>query len=198
MARRILQAAEEGTLLDQIGVLLRDPDLYQPQLEDAFRRAGIPGYFSRGTVRPDPAGRAFLALLACASEGLSASRFAEYLSLGQVPALDDSRGPPRKEAPWVRPTDELQMTFKTVVADAEKPAQPDESQEDTDKSPVVAGTLRTPFHWEKLLVDAAVIGGRDRWIRRLDGLEAELVLKSRETDEENSQKRSLQNTTPTA
>ena len=36
-------------------------------------------------VQPDPAGRAFLALLACLDEGLSARRFAEYLSLGETP-----------------------------------------------------------------------------------------------------------------
>src|SRR6202035_3660085 len=31
--------------------------------------------------------------------------------------------------------------------------------------------------WEKLLVDAAVIGSRERWDRRLAGLEAELRLR---------------------
>jgi hypothetical protein len=33
--------------------------------------------------------------------------------------------------------------------------------------------LRAPQHWERLLVDAAVIGGHDRWVRRLDGLARE-------------------------
>src|SRR5581483_5336687 len=65
--------------------------------------------------RPDAAGRSLLALLHCAAEGLSASRFAEYLSLGQMPEEDV---PP------------------------------------------------TPALWERLLVDAAVIGGLDRWERR--------------------------------
>ena len=37
-----------------------------------------------------PAGRAFLAILACACEHLSARRFAEYLSLAQVPRLDEA------------------------------------------------------------------------------------------------------------
>jgi ATP-dependent helicase/nuclease subunit B len=59
-----------------------------------------------------------LALLHCAEEGLTASRFAEYLSHGQ---------------------------------------------------------LEEPFGWERLLVDAAVIGGQDRWRRRLSGLVAELL-----------------------
>jgi superfamily I DNA/RNA helicase len=34
----------------------------------------------------------------------------------------------------------------------------------------LAGALRTPWNWEELLVDAAVIGSRERWVRRLDGL----------------------------
>ena len=38
---------------------------------------------------------------------------------------------------------------------------------------MIGGTLQSPAAWEKLLVDAAVIGGRDRWARRLRGLEAE-------------------------
>ena len=49
---------------------------------------GFPAYFENGTKRPDPAGRAFLALLDCAAEELSATRFAEYLSLSQIPKLD--------------------------------------------------------------------------------------------------------------
>ncbi len=45
---------------------------------------------------------------------------------------------------------------------------------------------RGPAGWEKLLVDAAVIGGHDRWQRRLRGLdrEFELRLKSAERDDE--------------
>jgi hypothetical protein len=38
---------------------------------------------------------------------------------------------------------------------------------------VVEGTLRAPWKWEAMLVESAVIGGRDRWARRLDGLAAE-------------------------
>jgi hypothetical protein len=34
--------------------------------------------------------------------------------------------------------------------------------------------LRAPRRWERLLVEAAVIGGRDRWRRRIDGLSNEL------------------------
>ena len=45
---------------------------------------------------------------------------------------------------------------------------------DSDDTPVVGGTLRAPYRWDELLVDSAVVGGRDRWERRLDGLGADL------------------------
>jgi CRISPR/Cas system-associated exonuclease Cas4 (RecB family) len=177
IARRILRAARSGVAFDQIAILLRHPDTYQPLVQAALRRAGIPAYFTHGTVRPDPSGRALLALLDCASEGLSASRFAEYLSLGQVPALSDSGSPPERGELWESPADEAQARFKFP----EPVESPDEPQfEDTDERPVVAGTLRTPFNWEKLLVDAAVIGGRNRWRERLEGLEAELQARLKE------------------
>src|SRR4029450_13822938 len=63
--------------------------------------AKVPGWFSRGTRRPLPAGRAFLALLACASERLSASRFAEYLSFAQVPV-----GGENADTSWAASQDE--------------------------------------------------------------------------------------------
>jgi ATP-dependent helicase/nuclease subunit B len=100
IARRILQLAREGVRFDDCAVLLRSTDRYQPAVEDAFRRAGIPAYFSRGATRPEPAGRAFLTLLSCAAENLSASRFAEYMSLGQVPQAP-------AVAEWVAPADDL-------------------------------------------------------------------------------------------
>lgn len=163
IARRILRFAEAGEPFDRMAILLRSPDRYQPVIEDALRRAGIPAYFSRGTARPDPGGRAFLALLACAAEKCPASRFAEYLSLGQVPAEEGFA------ADWVPADDELLSSapFEASATDhREKPA---------------------PSAWEKLLVDAAVIGGRDRWARRLRGLEREFELRlaalEREDDE---------------
>ena len=72
-------------------------------------------------------------MLYCAVEGLSASRFAEYLSLGQVPEED-------------------------------QPA--------------------TPARWERLLVDAAVIGGPGRWEKRLTGLREELHRRHAAADDE--------------
>ena len=134
-----------------MAILLRNPDRYQPVIEDALRRAKIPAYFSRGTARPDPGGRAFLALLACAAEKCPASRFAEYLSLGQVPE-DASRA-----TDWMPAEDEL-LSVAEPIPESDRPEK------------------AAPSAWEKLLVDAAVIGGRDRWARRLRGLERELEL----------------------
>lgn len=160
IARRIHQFARDGVPFDDVAVLLRNAERYQPLIEEALRRAGIPAYFSGGVARPDPAGRAFLALLACASEGCSASRFAEYLSLGQVPPLDDAGGPAQRSFDWVAP--EYETAPATVGA--EESEQPET-------------TIATPIAWERLLSDAAVIGGRNRWERRLRGLEREFELR---------------------
>lgn len=86
IARRILREAARGVAFDDIAIFVRAPSHYQGLLEHALARAGVPAWFDQGTRRPHPVGRAFLALLACADERLSARRFAEYLSLGQVPA----------------------------------------------------------------------------------------------------------------
>lgn len=178
IVRRVHELAAAGTPFDRMAVLLRDPEGYLPLLEEALRRAGVPAYFTRGTVRPDPAGRAFLSLLACAGEGLAASRFAEYLSLGQAPAPDAEGAPRLVEVPWVEP-DGAQLVFKTLV-EAEEGHPPEEHpapEEESADAPVLAGTLQTPRRWEQLIVDAAVVGGRDRWQRRLAGLRAEIEKK---------------------
>jgi RecB family exonuclease len=167
IARAILTASGSGAAFDCMAVLLRNPDLYQPLLEDSLRRAGIPAFYSRGTKRPNPAGRALLSLLACVVERLSATRFSEYLSLGQVPEIRDTPDVSRPPK-WVPPQGEL---FPELAP--EETERHEETTPDLD-SPVAAGTLRTPRHWERLLVDAAVIGGHDRWVRRLAGLRNEL------------------------
>jgi hypothetical protein len=120
IARGIQEEAASGVPFDRMAVLLHAPAAYVPHLEEAFARADIPFAFSRGTIRPHPGGRALLALLGCAAEGLSARRFAEYLSLAQVPDLDAPviptppdaararpcrrrrSGPPRRRTTWSR------------------------------------------------------------------------------------------------
>ena len=170
IARRIVKLAERGTAFDRIAILLRAPERYQPLLEEALRRANVPAYFSRGVMRPDPGGRAFLALLECALENCSASRFAEYLSLGQVP----SPGQPAAER--AASDDEIHSALRGGDANDPEPVrEPPDTAGDAD--PVIAGTLQAPAQWEHLLTDAAVIGGAERWERRLIALDHELRLK---------------------
>src|SRR5258708_24564931 len=104
--------------------LLRAPSQYRALLEEAFARAGVPAFFASGTLRPDPAGRAFLALLTCKAEGLSARSFGEYLSLGEVP---DAVGgappqPPASGDRWVPPEAELTAH---PPAESEPPREPE-------------------------------------------------------------------------
>jgi ATP-dependent helicase/nuclease subunit B len=120
IARGLLASAAEGVPFDRMAVLLRASESYRAVIEEALSRAELPAFFADGVRRPLSSGRAFLALLACAQEGLSARGFAEYLSLGEYPRHEHE--------------------------------------------------LVTPRRWERMLVDAAVIGGRERWTRRLRGL----------------------------
>ncbi len=184
IARRIIEEAEAGVPFDEIAVFVRSPEQYAGLLEHAFRRAGIPGWFDRGTVRPNPAGRAFVALLACACEKLSARRFAEYLSLAQVP---DAGAPP--VTAFVVPDDELLGPVSERATREEGDAAPADTAgaavDGADERPIVDGSLRTPWKWEALLVESAVIGGDPaRWHRRLDGLGQEYRLKIQEATRE--------------
>ena len=61
IARRVLQEARRGVRFDEMAVFVRSPHNYFGLLEHALRRAGVPAWFDRGTRRPHPAGRAFLA-----------------------------------------------------------------------------------------------------------------------------------------
>ncbi|HXV65238.1 MAG TPA: PD-(D/E)XK nuclease family protein [Vicinamibacteria bacterium] len=180
IARAIHAEASQGTSFDTMAVLLRSPEAYTPHLEEAFRRASIPGYFENGTLRPDPSGRAFLSLLDCAAEELAATRFAEYLSLSQLPQVTAEGEPvsePEEDILWAparhalapQPRDREPVQLE-LFAEPEKIDEP-------EKAPVIAGRVRAPWRWEKLLVDAAVIGGLDRWERRLAGLGRELEIR---------------------
>src|SRR5262249_49136253 len=86
--------------------------------------------------------------------------FSEYLSLGQIPDPDIKGEPPKRDPTWVPVQGEL--------------FPPARSHEETPAAASTGKELRVPQHWERLLVDAAVIGGRDRWRQRLDGLDREL------------------------
>ncbi len=186
IARRILEEARRGVALDEIAIFVRSPQRYASLLEHAFKRAGIPAWFDRGTSRPHPAGRAFLAILACACEKLSARRFAEYLSLAQVPQLTGEQ----PVFDFIVPDDET----LPAVANAARRMEVEPSNTESSNGPsqrtdrtsggaadvtdaVVAGTLRAPWKWETLIVESAVIGGDPaRWHRRLAGLAREYRL----------------------
>lgn len=170
VARAIQAEASAGVPFDRMAVAVHAVGEYAAHLEEAFARAGIPYFFARGTARPHPSGRALLALLACAADGLSARGFAEYLSLGQVPdpgakAAADAFVPPEND-----------------LVPSEPPAPDDDAAaratlDDPAAVPAIAGTLHAPRRWEELIVDAAVIGGVERWRRRLGGLAADLAAK---------------------
>jgi len=180
IARYLLDEARAGVPFDQMAVLVRNPDAYAPLLQTAFRRAGIPAYFARGTHLPDPAGRALLALLSTRAEGLSAQRFAEYLSFGQTPLLDPEGQAPAIAPAWTQPSDDALGSAAGEPPDPERDDAADRAAQDA-----AAGSereLRAPWRWEALLVDAAVIGSHERWARRLAGLEHELGLRADELE----------------
>ena len=190
IARRVLDEAQRGVPFDEMAVFVRTPQHYLGLIEHACARAGVPAYFDRGIRRPDPAGRAFVALLSCAVEGLSAKRFDEYLSLGQVPSVQHAAS---QQPPPIVLRDELfgNRTRETDALDDAAADNPEDvasfadlaalagSSPDSDDEAVVAGTLRAPWKWEELIVESAVVGGRTRrdgsarWRRRLDGLAAD-------------------------
>jgi RecB family exonuclease len=183
IARGIAAEAARGVPFDRMAVLLRSPAAYRAHVEEALRRADIPAWFAHGTTRPDPAGRAVLALLACAAEGLSARRFAEYVSLAQVP------GPDAPVDAWTAPDHDLMPASPPALAVPAPGGNGDGDGEGAD--PAVDGAVRAPWRWERLLVDAAVIGGRERWSRRLAGLTEEIRMRRGELQEEDARAATL-------
>jgi RecB family exonuclease len=185
IARGILAEAAKGVPFDRIAILLRSPFHYRTHLVEALRRAEIPAHFTRGTVRPEPGGRALLVLLRCAAEGLSAVRFAEYLSLGVAPA--SSAAVDGKPAPGAG----FQVTDDVMAAllGRERGESPSASSE-ADEAAIIQQS-QFPRRWEALLVDAAVVGGAERWRRRLEGLEQELIQQAAQAHDSQSPPRKL-------
>lgn len=209
VARLALAEARRGVPFDRMAILLRAPGQYRPHVVEALRRARIPACFAAGTVRPDPAGRAMLALLACASEGLSARAFAEYLSLGVLPSAIGDGGPPAAPprgdrfvpaeldligGAHAREEQEREADAPSEAGGGDPEGGPtgELDPELAEDAPVRAGTLRAPRRWERLLADAAVIGGRERWARRLAGLEGELSLDLAEARDDEVRRASIE------
>ena len=180
IARRVLREARSGVPFDRMVIVLRSPQQYAGLLEHAFERAGIPAFFERGTRRPHPAGRAFLALIACAQDNLSARRFAEYLSLGQVPRRTAAQpsnpqtlpSPAFPSAAFPSSQDEI---FGALAERAEEI-----TAEETEPTEPAPREFRAPWKWERLLAESRVVSSSDRWERRLRGLRRECELQQRE------------------
>jgi hypothetical protein len=172
IARRVLREARRGVPFDRMAIALRAPQHYAGLLEHALARAGVPAYFERGTRRPHPAGRAFLSLVACALDNLSARRFAEYLSLGQVPDAPEGAGadafPALSDA-----------VFGALADRAEQEAREHES-EAPEVETAAHRAVRAPWKWERLLAESRVVASEARWARRLNGLVQECELQRKE------------------
>ena len=85
------------------------------------------------------------------------------------------------------PADDAVTGFARVEAQPEELEEnsPTEDRVKSDDEMVVAGALRAPWKWEKLIVDSAVIGGDpERWRRRLRGLRGEFDGQLREAQRE--------------
>ncbi|MFO0709541.1 MAG: PD-(D/E)XK nuclease family protein [Sandaracinus sp.] len=164
LAREILGELDRTppTPLERIAIVVRDLERYRVPLSEALTRARIPFHLERAARRPDPAGRAFLSLLECAASGLSARSFADYLAFGVLPEVDAAGAPVR-------------AAERGEAPERERGDDDDDTDERAKKRAVIGGALRAPRRWERLLVDAAVVGGGpERWERRLAGLAAEL------------------------
>jgi hypothetical protein len=168
--------ARRGVAFDEMAVLVRAPAHYLGLLEHALARGERAGQLrawhaasARGWPRiPGAAG--------VRREGLSANRFAEYLSLGQLP---EAGAPPAAVgAAGRRAVRGLSRATRGRRAASRSRRWRSRSED----QPEIAGTLRTPRRWEWMLVEAAVIGGDpERWRRRLRGFAAELQVRLAES-----------------
>lgn len=180
IARRVVALAGRGVPFDAIAIAVPSRATYAQHLETALARADVPAYFSFGTRRPLASGRALCALLACKLERYSARRFAEYLSLGQVP--DERRGSP-EAALFLAPHDEALGRF----GEGATPIDDDDDDDDDATRSTEGGAetkrwgrVRAPRRWERLLGEASTLevvtneSGRAYYERRLRALRATL------------------------
>lgn len=164
LVRQLLSHAERGVRFDDMAILLQDVARYRAPVAEALRRARIPAWFATGAGLTPPGPRAFLTLLACAAEGLSAARMDEYLSLSAWPVdfAADAQVP-------------------LVVEDAALcPNAPQDPRQASVQIP-------ESKHWERLIAEARVIAGADRWPRRLHKLRESLGREQEEFERHSSE-----------
>jgi hypothetical protein len=168
IARCILAETDRGVPFDRMAVLLRSPEQYRVHLEEAFGRARIPIHFDRGTRKPDPS--AARSGAARVRRGESVGATVRGVCVARRAAADDrwraAAGAATRRALGAADEEMLPLALAAI---------------DEPAAEVMPETLRAPWRWERLLVDAAVIGGRDRWARRLKGWEERIRLDDRET-----------------
>ena len=162
IARRIRALAQQGTPFDRIAILLRNVEQYQPLVEEALRRAAIPGYFSRGASRPG-SGRTRVSGAAglCGRRLLGVALRRIFVARTIAAAWIEAAHPSNPRRSGCLPTTRSSPIFR--VPPPSRMPQP-RLMDGRNR------TLAVPIGWEKLLVDASVIGGHDRWARRLRGL----------------------------
>ena len=170
IARRILAEAGRGVPFDRIAVALHAPGRYVPYLEEALDRAGIPACFARG-AHPARARRPRSARAARLRRRESLRATFRRISFARAGARSGSR---RAAALRSRPTSSSPAPRRPRNRWTARPPRSRSRHRVADAAdpvPVVEGALRAPWRWENLLVEAAVIGSRERWERRLGGLE---------------------------
>ncbi len=155
IARRVGEEAGRGVPFDQIAVVLRSPHSYLGFLEHAFQRAGIPSWFERGTRRPDPSGRAFLAAVrVCRREPVSPSlRRVSVARAGSARRRACFRfvvGANRRDR-------RVGGASRRSIEDPDPEDEARQAASEPERRGVVGGTLRAPWRWEELLVESAVI-----------------------------------------
>ena len=168
IARVFLREAGGGVRFDRMAVLVDDPAAYVPALAEAFGRAAVPVFFETGAEPPSRAGRAFLALLDTALGGLSAEAFLEFRSLD---AGRRGAGPDGDEGEEEEEADRSAVPGDDGDAAGGEPA---EAGDETSAAVRLA---------ERLILEAGVIGGLDRWERRLERLASRLADEEREANE---------------
>jgi len=161
IARRILAEARRGVRFDDIAVFLRAPEAYAGLLESAFARAKIPSHSAFGSSRPEPSGRAFLALLACRVEDYSAKRFAEYLSL--APSSRDDVLTSNEKIEQLDRSEKLGALLEGRLVNNAQGAPPNFAR-------VTTASLSLSLLWERLLAEASIVSRKERWPRRLHAL----------------------------
>ena len=85
---------------------------------------------------------------------------------------------------WQAPEQVALFGVESSVEGREEP-RPADPVEETRRT-----SVPVPARWERILVDAAVVGGRGRWRRRLSGRRAELELQRRQVGDDQRPRRS--------